>query len=197
MTTAEIFAAGKILTGPPGPKGEPGKQYVQRKPTLYEQGEFQRWLEQRAHDAVDRSSGTEESKDRRHHLLDIAAGLGKYDYDSPRGVEARWLPAGMVKVITMTMRDQGVTDEIAEYLVEQFLRGMVAEYAKKKKLDPERLALVHLSLGLPMEWTSSAESESSSTPSSARPSTEPLPNSEASMTTSSTTSTESAAAPMG
>ena len=81
---------------------------------------------------MDRSKGTEEQKDRRHHLIDTAAALGKYAYDSPNGLEARWLPEGMVKIVTITMRDQKVTDEVAEDLVRRFLTEIAAEYIAKK-----------------------------------------------------------------
>lgn len=195
MTTADLFNVGKVLTGPPGPNGEPGKLYTQRKADQYMQGEFQRWLEQRAHDAVDRRRADQDSKDREHVIIANEAALGKYEFNSPRGVEAQWLPAGMCKVLTITMRDQGVNDEIAEYLVDRFLREIVADFAVKKNLPAEQMPLLLLALSLGMDWTPSAESGSSSTPFSAPLSPDPSTSSDASTTSNSTTSTPSVAAP--
>lgn len=192
MTTADIFNVGADLRGPDG------TVYRIKKPTLYQQGEFQRWLEQRAHDAVDRSTATEDQKARRHHLIDIDAGLGKYEWDGPIALEAMWSIAGLTKILTIVCRDQGVTDEQAEAVISHNLRESAARLLLGAARDPKLradLALVLGSLGLPMDWMESEPNVSSFNSSSSHPSTDPSPNSEGSPTIKSSSCTMSNAAP--
>jgi hypothetical protein len=194
MTTADIFAVGAKFTAPDG------TVYDIKKPTLYQQGEFQKWLEDRAHAAVDRSGDSDERKLRRHHLIDVDAGLGMYEWDGPLAMEAKWTPAGLAKLLTIVCRDQGVTDEKAEAILDHSTREVAAKLLVRAAADPKAradLALRLGGLGLPMDWITSEPSEPSSDSSSPRPSTEPSPNSPASTTTSCTGSTPPSAAPAG
>ncbi|MDY3558406.1 hypothetical protein R5W23_005499 [Gemmata sp. JC673] len=191
MTLADAFAVGSDITGPDG------TVYKLRKPTLYEQGEFQRWLEQRAHDAVDRSTAPEDAKDRRHARIDTDAALGKYEFDGPYAMEALWTPAGLAKVVAIVCRDQGVTDELAERLVADQIKRIAAALLARASDDPKALAPLLGALGLPTDWLRSGPNEPSSSSSSTPRSTEPSPSSPDSPTTSSCSSTPSSAAPMG
>lgn len=208
MTTADIFAVGAEFRFPSGKSDADGKPIETvlklRKPTLYEQGAFQRWLEQRAHDAVDRSTAGEDAKDRRHAVIDRDAALGKYEWDGPIAMEAKFTPAGLAKCVAIICRDQGATDASAEAAVAYSAKRVAAEILGKR-LDPKRMRQVLDSLGLPVEWadelaTGSTECEpstSSCEPCSTRPSDAPSPNSEGAPTTNSCSSTTSSAAPMG
>lgn len=189
MTTADIFNEGSYLTDPAGKK-----TFAMRQPSQEEQGQFQRWCEQEAHDAIDRSTGSEESKDRRHSFIDVAAGLGKYQYEGEYGYEARFLPAGMAKLISIVLRDQGVTEEKATDLVRHKFKELAAEYIGRKVANPKAMALVRQALGLLNAETPSSESEPSSKPSSTLPFPEPSPNSEVSPTSSCSSSTTSSEA---
>jgi|GEM_PF-3027725 len=162
-----------------------------RKPTLYEQGEFQRWLEQRAHDAVDRGTESEEKKDRRHDRIYADAALGKYEWDGPYAMEAMWTPAGLAKIVAIVCRDQGVTDEQAEKLVEEQIKRVAAILLMQASEDPKAMAPVLEALGLPIEWLASEPSEPSSNNSVTHPSDDPptSPPSADSTTTSSSSST--------
>jgi hypothetical protein len=181
-------------------KDRDGKPYPLRKPTIYEQALYQRWLEQRAHDAVDRSDAGEEQKAKRHHLIDVDAGLGKYEWDGLLALESMWQPAGMAKLLTILCRDQGVTDAKAEEILATSAREIAAHVLTKAQADPKAradLALLLGALGLPMDWMASEPSGPSSSNSSTPPSAEPSPNSETAPTTSSCSSTTSSAAPTG
>jgi hypothetical protein len=188
MTLADVFAVGGTIKFD-------GKEYTLRKPTLYEQGQFQRWLEQRAHDAVDRSEATEEAKDRRHARIDTDAALGKYEWDGPYALEALWTPAGLAKIVSIVCRDQEVNDELAEKIVADQIKRVAAIILARASEDPFALAPVLEALGLPNDWLRSGPSEPSSSNCSTRPSTEHSANLETSPTISSCSSTLSNAAP--
>jgi hypothetical protein len=192
MTHADIFNVGKTIKLPDG------RTYTLRKPDQIEQGLFQKWLEDRAHDAIDRSSDSEARKLQRHHLVDVDAGLGKYEYDGPLAIEALYTPAGMSKIIAIILRDQGATDEIAEEIFLHKAREAAAEILIKRAKDPKALGLLLEALGFPMDFLEpSPESDSSSKSCSTRLSPEPTPNSDAAPTTSSSSSSMSNEAPMG
>ena len=111
---------------PRGIRDKDGKEYPLRKPTQVEQGQFAVWLEGRAHAAVDRSEDSEERKLKRHHLIDVDAGLGKYEWDGPLALEAMWTPAGFAKILTIVCRDQGVDDTKAEEILATTAQGGAA-----------------------------------------------------------------------
>jgi hypothetical protein len=192
MNIADVFNVSSEVKGPDG------TVYKLRKPTLLEQGQFARWLEKRAHDAVDRSEATEAQKDRRHHLIDVDAGLGKYEYDGEIAMQALYTPAGMAKILAIVCADQGLTDEKAEALFLANAREVAARILMRAADDPKALRPLLGALGFPMNWLEgSGESDSSSSNSSTRPSAAPSPNSGAAPTTSSSSCTPSSAVPMG
>ena len=189
MTHADIFNVGKTI------KLSDGREYQLRKPNQIEQGLFQKWLEDRAHDAIDRSTDGEARKLQRHHLVDVDAGLGKYEYDGPLAIEALYTPAGMSKIIAIICRDQGVTDAIAEEIFLSRAREVAAEVLLRRSQDPKALGLLLEALGFPTDFLE--ESDSSSNSSSTPPSVEPTTNSGGAPTTSSCSSSTSKEAPMG
>jgi hypothetical protein len=185
MTQADMFNVGCAFIGPDGTK------YTIKKPTQYQQGEFQKFLEDRAHAAVARSSDSEERKLQRDHLIDIDAGLGMYEWEGQLANKAKWEPAGLAKILTILCRDQGVTDEKAEEILAHSLKEVAAKMLMQAVRDPKAAAPVLAALGYPMDWFESEPSEPSSSNCSTHPSTEASPNSEDSPTTSSSASTTS------
>jgi hypothetical protein len=191
MTLADAFAVGSEIKGPDG------TTYTLRKLTLIEQGQFQRWLEKRAHDAVDRGAESEFLKERRHDRIYADSAIGKYEWDGPLAIEAMWTPAGLTKIIYMVCHDQGVDEPLAEKLAIEQIKHIAAVLLGRAGVDPKVMVPVLAALGLPTGWLSSAPSESSSNNSSTRPLIEPSPNSEDSPTIKSSSSTTSREAPMG
>lgn len=194
MTLADIFNI------PTGLKDKEGNEYLLRKPTLIEQGLFQRWLETRAHDAIDRSEDSEERKLRRHHLVDVDAGLGKYEWDAPLAQEAVWQPAGFAKFLTIIYRAQAVDEDKAEELLAARAKEIAGIVLTRAQADPKarrELSLLLGAMGYPMDWMASGESEPSSDNSSTPPSPEPSPNSADAATTNSSFFTTSNEAPTG
>lgn len=191
MTIADIFNVGAEF------KARDGTVYTLRKLTLYEQGEFQRFLEQRAHDAVERGNEPEEKKDRRHDRIYADSALGKYEWDGPYALEAVWTPTGLAKVLEICCRAQGVTQERAEEIVAESAKEVAAKMLRSAVADPKQFRLVLQALGLPTEWAESTPNEPSSASSSTLPSTGASPSSAGSATTSSSSSTPSREAPEG
>lgn len=191
-STADFFALGKTITLP-GKDGQPDRTYTLRALDQEQQGHFSRWLEHRAHDAVDRSTDSEERKLRRHHLIDVDAGLGKYEYDGEYALEARWTPAGLAKAIAISCRDQGVTEEIASEILAHSLREVASELIGREEKDPKVMAVVRAVFGLTTAKKSSPESDTSASTSS--PSAEPTEKSPSSPMNNSSAFTESLPTP--
>lgn len=191
MTTADIFNVGAEFTGPDGTK------YTLKKPTQYQQGEFQRWLEQRAHDAIDRGTEPADRKDRRHDRVYSDSAIGKYEWDGPLALEAMWTPAGLGKLLTIVCRDQGVTDEKVDAILAHSFKEVAAKIFMRASTDPKALREVLVGLGLPMDWMEFEPSEPSCDNSSTPPSTDRSPSSPSSQTTNLSSSTTSSEAPMG
>lgn len=190
MTLADIFAVGSLLA-------YKGKEYRIGQPGLVQQGQFQRWLEQRAHDAVDRSDASEDAKDRRHARIDTDAALGKYEYDGPYAQEALYMPAGMAKMLEIIGREEGITPEVAEGMVREKIKEVAAVMLRARISDPKVLAQAIASLGLPSEWAESGPSEPSCSNSSSPPSGSDSTTSEASPTSNSPSTTPAREAPAG
>lgn len=191
MTTADIFNIGVKLTAPDG------TVYELPELTQYQQGELQVWLEDRAHAAVDRSKADDAAKERRHHLIDVDAGLGMYEWDGPLAVEARWTPAGIAKMLVIVGKSQGMTDEKARAILRHSFREATEKLLRLRRDDPKAFALLMVGAGLPVRWTRPEESDSSSEPSPPRPSESPSPSSAGTATDSCSTSTSPSPAPTG
>ena len=195
MTTADFFAIGSTVSMPPDGDGTPGRTFTLRKLTQEEQGHFQKWLEQREHDAVDRSEDTEDRKLKRHHLIDVAAGLGKYEVDGEYGLEAQWTVAGMVKMTSLALREQGVTELMAREIVRHSVREVAAELIGRETSDPKAIALARLALGLGALNATPPSAGSGSSETTSSPPGEPTPKSPDSPTPNSSTSTDCSAPP--
>jgi len=191
QTLADVFAVGQAMSGPDG------RVWTLRPPTLYEQGQFQRFLESRAHLAIDRSEASEDAKDRRHAIIDKDAALGKFEWDGAVALEAMFTPVGLAQITFLVCRDQGMTESQAEELLRHNIRQVASKILQLSPDEKKALAPVLRALGLPNEWFDADSNDSSSSNCSTPPSTEASPNSPDAPITNCCSSTRSSEAPMG
>lgn len=180
MTIADLFNSATELEWK-------GTVYKCRQPTQLEQGQFQRWLEQRAFDAIARREYHDEAdreRDRQLHTQDVAA--GEYEWSGLLAVKATRTPAGLAKVLQITLADQGMTDKVAAEIVDHKFREVAAILASRLTDDPKETRLLFLSLGLEPPATSASPSASGSSSSPTRPTATPWITWENLATTSST-----------
>lgn len=141
-----------------------GVKYQLREPTLLEEGTFQRWLEQRAYDAIERRTyqdAVQQTEDRRLLNQDIATGV--YEYGGPLCIQSLNTPAGAAALLGIVLRDQGITELLAKKMVELRLREVVAGLAAKAISDPKALAGILNGLGFPADYLSSKSATPHST----------------------------------
>lgn len=130
-----------------------------RRPTALETALFQRWLEQRARDAIGRAtyqSEEERAEDRRLCNRDIAC--GEYEWGGELCIKSLRTPGGMAKVVSIILSDQGVTEEMAREMVEQKLKELAATIFGEECPDPNLRRAVRAMLGLPDETSPSPSS---------------------------------------
>jgi hypothetical protein len=169
MTIADLFNSATELRWPDEPGG---KVYHCRQLTGLEQGMFQRWLEQRALDGIERRTYQDEStreRDRQLHNQDVA--VGTYEWSGLLAVKATRTPAGLAKCLQIALRDQGMTDEVAVKVVEHKFNEVAATLASKLTDDPKEARLIFLSLGVqpPADLESATSSSACATPRSPTP----------------------------
>lgn len=160
------------LLNSPSEKEFEGVVYQLRQPTMEEEGLFQRWLEQRAYDAIARRTyqdPVEQETDRRLLNQDIAA--GEYEYGGPLAVKAINTPRGIAQIVHIICAPQGMTLEIAKRFVNHHLELIAAVLISKLPgADPKALGESLLKHGVPADFFSSD--------SGTHPSTSPLTNSD-------------------
>lgn len=170
-----------LLNAPTGMEFE-GKPYKLRKPTLLEQGEFQRWLEQLAYDSIARRTYQNEAEKAecfRLHGQDCAAGV--YEWGGDVATRRLLTPKGLAKLVNIICRADGLDLEAAERLVDLEQRKIAAALFGRSTDDPKERAAALAMLGLPVDFYAS---ETSSSTSQTRPSDTPSTTSEASATSS-------------
>lgn len=156
-----------------------GKTYQLRPPTPLEEAQFSRWLESRAREAAGRATDLpEEMQDKLLQAVtrDVAAGV--YDFEGEAAAVALTQPLGMAKILHLVI---GSTDpefrfEDARRMVRTALKEVAAVLVGKATTDPQVLAFVLRTLGLPADFLarpSAASSSASATPPSADPPTSP------------------------
>lgn len=129
-----------------------GKKYNVRPPTLLEQGKFQRWLEKRADEAIDRKSWlSDDQRQAEKRLLnqDIAAGL--YEWESEVSVNSLQTRAGVTKLIELICN---IPPPEAERLVECRMKAIVDLVRAKQAKDPKAMRAALTMLGLPANFLS-------------------------------------------
>jgi hypothetical protein len=135
-----------------------------RQPDQLEQGQYQRWLEQRAYDGIERRTyqdPTQQAADRAALNRDIAAGL--FEYGGPVCCQALGTPGGIAKLLTIICADQGLSPDDAATLVDQQVREIAAVLWERGNDDPKALAAILKRLGLPKNYFSNSSSTRRST----------------------------------
>ena len=165
-----------------------GVEYQLRQPTLMEEGEYQRWLEHRAYEAIERRTyrdPDQQERDRRNLNNDVAAGV--FEWGGEVCVRAIQTPGGLARLLHIMLRDQGLTEAKAKALVDRKMREIAAVLVARSTSDPNSLRATLATLGLPEDFLSAA--------SSCRPTTETPATSDDSATPNSSDSTPSSATP--
>lgn len=147
-----------------------GKAYRLRQPTLLEEAEFQRYLEQAAHDSIERRTYAEpEQREKAHNSLTRDCAEGYYEAGSEGYVRAVSNPKRLPRLIAIICREQGMTPAIAERMVAAEMKKIAAALVSRSTSDPNLIRAVLATLGLPEDWQSSLSqthpSASGSTPS--------------------------------
>lgn len=143
------------LVNAPGDFPFEGKVYKIGQPTVLQMGQFARWLEQRARDAVARATDLDDDA-RRALLRDVTADIavGVYDWGSEACCRALQTQRGQAKILAIMLADQGVTDELADRMIAQRLADVVALVQAAVTDDPKALAAALATLGLPSDFVS-------------------------------------------
>lgn len=167
-----------------------GTTYHLRQPNQLEEGMFQRWLEQRALEAIERGVYAEEARrdrDRQLHFQDVATGV--YEAGGAVYAKASMMPSGMAKMLSIICKDQLLTEAVAKELVKHRLKEICATLISKATSDPKVLEATLATLGLPSDYFSSnLQTPREGVPETPPPSSEcPPTNSCASSTSSGTT----------
>lgn len=181
MTIADLVNAPSEITFE-------GQTYRLSPPSLLQQGEFQRYLEQKVLDGINRRQYPDEkARERDRANFNDRSGAGYYEWGGEYAAHAAIQPAGYVKLLAIIGREQGLTLAIAERLVKQKLHESLAAIMSRIVSDPKELGAILTMLGLPADILSS--------PSPTHPSTSESTTLPASPTTSSSGSTEHTSAP--
>jgi len=165
-----------------------GVKYLLKQPNANQEGEFQRWLEQKAYNAIITTKYPDSNmrgENERRHFQDIAAGI--YEAGGEVYAKAVVQPAGMEKLISIICRDQGMTDRIAKEVVELKMREVAAIIVSKVNTDPKVLEAVAIRFGLPNDFFSS---DFATRPSAPPETSKPSPECPPTNSTASTASTE-------
>src|SRR5262249_11906313 len=122
---------------------------------LLEEAEFQRWLEQRARDAIGRA--TELTDDRRRQLdkdTNDSIAIGEFAYGELLSVKALSTLERQGAVLCIVCREQGMTEKAARKLLDKRRREVIAELSSKAVSDPLLVRAILGSLGLPENFLS-------------------------------------------
>ncbi len=129
---------------------------------------FQRYLEQKALESIERTRYEDPSmKERQFQLHHQDCALGTYESGGVVYAKAVLMPSGTAQLLSIICRDQGITPAIARELVGHNLRAVAAVLISKVHSDPKVLAAALATLGLPGDYFST----NSPTPHSEAPKT--------------------------
>lgn len=130
-----------------------GKRYPMRKPNLLEAGRFQRWLEDRGFDAIERIPFRDDEAKRaalNAHVHDCAAGV--YEWGGEIASRAILTESGMSKYVEIIC---DVKPEIAKELICKHIERILAVVTAASSDDPKAVGEALKSLGLPATFLSS------------------------------------------
>lgn len=133
MTLADLFNAPTEFT-------LDGETFRVSKPGLLQQGEFQKWLEQLAFDAINSrtyQSDAEKALSIRMHDQDCAAGV--YEWGSELSLRRIQTQKGLAKLLEIICREQGMTPAKSLRLVEEQALGLIQVFKDKVTADPKVL----------------------------------------------------------
>jgi hypothetical protein len=170
-----------------------GTTYRLRQPDLNEEGEFQRWLENQALHKIEMADkeildDAKRDRARQSHFQDCAAGV----YESGGEIYGKALisQTGMAKMLSIILRDEGVTPGIAKAMVKVKIREVLAVLISKVTSDPKVREAVLAKLGLPNDFFSrNSATPHSETPAASKPSEDSAPTNSCSASTSIDTKT--------
>jgi len=145
-----------------------GATYQLREPTLFECGQYQRWLEAEARASAGRATELPE-EDRRNLLRDVNADIAaqRYAWGGEMCVISLRTPQGIARLLSIICTDQGVTYELACRMVDRKLREIAALLVAAQEEDPtgKKLEAVALRLGLPRTYFATLSSACATSPS--------------------------------
>lgn len=135
------------------------KTYALGPPNILQQGKFQRWLEQRAREAVDRGAyASEDDRDKAMNAVTRDIATGFYEWEGPASVTAFLQPSGHTKFLEIVL---GISEKEAKSLVEA-KRGMIVKLVQTARAkNPKALRAVLTTLGLPADFLSTKKPLSS------------------------------------
>lgn len=136
-----------------------GETYAVKAPTLLEQGRYQRWLEQRARESLDRATYLDDvarATAQNAVTRDIAA--GEYEWGGDLCVKALRTEAGVVKLLEVVL---GVPPETARRLYDTRLGQIMAVLKAASDDDPKVLGEALKTLGLPADFLTPKRTSSS------------------------------------
>lgn len=126
------------------------KTYKLGPPNILQQGKFQRWLEQRARESVDRANYLDEAtRQQQQNLITNDVAAGEYDWGGPVCVKALQSQVGVAKLMEIILDVPG--DE-ARRIVEQHLQRIVNVIQAAVSDDPKAVREALKALGLPADF---------------------------------------------
>jgi len=138
-----------------------GKRYPIRPPTIEEQGRFQRWLEQRALDVVERTSYRDDAaREAAYKRFEDSAAAGEYEWGGEVAARAHLTISGATKLVSLIA---GCPEDEAREVVETHRRRVSAVLQAAVTNDPKALAEALKTLGLPSEILSGSSGARRST----------------------------------
>jgi hypothetical protein len=136
-----------------------GKTYKLRPPNLLEQGKFQRWLEQRARESIDRATYLDDSSRlRQQNLISTDIAAGEYEWGSMVCVKALQTPTGVAKLLEIIL---AIPAEESKKLVDEHLSRIVAVISAAVSDDPKAVRAALKTLGLPADFLTPRRGSSS------------------------------------
>ena len=118
-----------------------GKTYKLRQPTQVERGEYEAWMEKRALDAILRQTGApQDVVDRQLNSLTRDKVRGVYAWGGEVCCETVVSQDGLAKLLSIVLRDQGVTLETARLIAEQEHKRVVYSLFPQETDDQKKVA---------------------------------------------------------
>lgn len=182
-TLADLLAVPTFLTFE-------GKEYPLREPTLLEQCQFQRWLEDRAKAAAGRSVDLPaDMQDRLLVAILQEVAIGTFEWGGLPSIMALRTKTGQAQLLHIILSPDHpeVTPEFAARMIDRHQREAVAAMAAKAVTDPKDLRAVLATLGLPVDFLSGLSPSHLSTNQPEKSSDSTIPNSSTFTTSSETT----------